>query len=214
VSDEGGPARPIDDPRAIAILTAEHSSLTAARSLNQAEMAGRATMFVASLSGSMVAIAFVAQATDFGSETAIFALLLLSIVLFLGVTTFIRAVDLSAEEVRWVAAMNRIRWAYAQAVPGLADYFTTLRHEPRSGVIATLSPVRESLTSVYGIATTPGVIAVIDSVLSATLLSVVLVSQGVALAPTLAGAVVAFLIVLAAHVVYGNRVFRGAVDRA
>lgn len=114
----------------------------AARALNQAEMSSRAPKFVAALSGSIVAIAFVAQATDFGSETAAFASMLLPVVLFLGLTTFIRAVDLSAEEVRWVAALDRARSAYAEAVPGLDRYFLTRRDRPQPGRFVRDRPAR------------------------------------------------------------------------
>jgi hypothetical protein len=204
----------LDDPRAMQILGAEQASLLAARSLNQTEMAGRASMFVAALSGSIVAIAFVAQATRFGFETVAFALLLLPVVLFIGLTTFIRAVDLAAEEVRWVAALNLVRSAYAEAVPGLAPYFATLREDARSGVVATISPVREATTPWYGIATTPGVIAVIDSVLGAAIAGVIVVSQVGSFPMALLMAIVVFVVVLAAQFWYGNRVFERALRRA
>jgi hypothetical protein len=206
--------RPLDDPRALQILAAEQSSLIAARSLNQTEMAGRASMFVAALSGSVVAIAFLAQATQFGTETVAFALLLLPVVLFIGVTTFLRAVDLAVEEVRWVAALNLVRAAYAEAVPGLGVYFATLRDDPRSGVVATLSPARQRTTAVYGIATTPGVIAVIDSVLAGAIAGVVAQTQLGSLAAALVGAAIVFVLVLAAQFAYGTRTFARALARA
>ena len=59
---------PRDAARLLQILTAEHASLTAMRTQAQSEMASRATMFVAALSGGLVAISFIAQATRFGPE--------------------------------------------------------------------------------------------------------------------------------------------------
>ena len=205
---------PLDDPRALQILVAEQSSLIAARSLNQTEMAGRATMFVASLSGSIVAIAFVAQATRFGGETVAFALLLLPVVLFIGLTTFVRAVDLAAEEVRWIAAMNLVRVAYTRTVPGLDAYFATLRDDPRAGVVATISPTRETTTPLYGIATTPGVIAVLDAVLAAAIAGIIVVTQLGSFALALVAAAVVFIAVLVGQAWYGNHVFGRAMARA
>lgn len=37
--------------------------------------------------------------------------------LFVGVTSFIRTTDLTAEDVRWVAALNRVRHAYLERWP-------------------------------------------------------------------------------------------------
>jgi hypothetical protein len=63
------PATSRDPARSLQILTAEHASLTATRSQGQTEASSRAGMFVAALSGGIVAISFVAQATRFGSES-------------------------------------------------------------------------------------------------------------------------------------------------
>jgi|SRR5450432_101587 hypothetical protein len=56
----------LHDPRALQILTTEHWSLLSTRTLGYQEMFGRTTIFVAALSGTVVALALVAQATHFG----------------------------------------------------------------------------------------------------------------------------------------------------
>ena len=86
------------------ILSAEFASLTATRSQGQAEASSRTTEFVAALSGGIVAISFIAQATDFGPESTAFSLMILPLILFLGVTTLVRTVDIAADDVRWVRA--------------------------------------------------------------------------------------------------------------
>jgi hypothetical protein len=47
----------LDDPRALDILTAEHWSLLTTRTLGYQEMFGRITIFIAALSGTVVALA-------------------------------------------------------------------------------------------------------------------------------------------------------------
>ena len=59
----------------------EHWSLLAARSLGYTESMSRASIFIASLSGSVIALALVGQATDFGDGFVAFALVLLPVVL-------------------------------------------------------------------------------------------------------------------------------------
>jgi hypothetical protein len=59
------PTTGLDDPRAVDILTTEHWSLLSTRTLGYQEMFSRATIFVAILSGTVVALALLAQATNF-----------------------------------------------------------------------------------------------------------------------------------------------------
>src|SRR5919106_6718675 len=99
-------------PHALQILTTEHWSLLAARSLVYTEAMSRTSIFVAALTGSVVSLALVAQATDFGDGFVAFALVLLPVVFFLGVTTVVRLGQVNLEDATWVQGMNRIRNAY------------------------------------------------------------------------------------------------------
>ena len=117
--------RGLGDTRAVDILTTEHWSLLSSRSLGYQEMFGRTTIYVAILSGAVVALALVAQATRFGRETLTAALLLIAVALFVGLVTFARCVAINYEDARWVAGMGLLRQAYLEMVPGLAPYFIT-----------------------------------------------------------------------------------------
>ena len=64
-------------PTALQILMTEHWSLLGSRSMGYVEAMARASMFIAALSGAVVALALVAQATDFGDGFVAFALVLL-----------------------------------------------------------------------------------------------------------------------------------------
>ena len=128
-ADRGRRKTGLDDPRALEILTTEHWSLLSARALGYQEMFGRTTIVVAVLSGVVIALALLAQATEFGRETLWFALLLMAVALFIGLATFIRSVAINAEDARWVMGMNLVRHAHLQIVPELEPFFVT-GHEP------------------------------------------------------------------------------------
>src|SRR5437773_12454318 len=80
----------LDDPRAVDILTTEHWSLQSTRNLGYQEMFGRTTIFVATVSGTIVALALLAKATPSSGQTLWFALLLIAVAVFVGITTFAR----------------------------------------------------------------------------------------------------------------------------
>src|SRR5205809_7748815 len=119
----------LDDPRALDILTTEHWGLLSARTLGYQEMFGRATIFIGVLSGTVIALALLAQATRFGRETLSFAAVLFAVSLFIGLATFIRCVAINLEDTRWVVGMSLLRRAYLQIIPEL-EPFLVASHEP------------------------------------------------------------------------------------
>jgi hypothetical protein len=163
-SPEGAPGD--FGPDALQILTAEHWSLLAARSLVYTEAMSRASMFIAALSGAVVALALVAQATDFGSGFVTFALVLLPVVYFLGVVTIARLAQVNHENRLWVQGMNRIRNAYLRLAPELEPYFVTSRYDDEAGVLMTSLGAHRALPRLQPFIAVPGVIAVIDSVVA------------------------------------------------
>src|SRR5437879_9575211 len=88
-----GDAEPTEGASAamrLQILSTEHWSLLASRSLAWNESFSRAGMFLTTLTGAIVALALVAQASAFGDGFTLFALVILPIVLFIGVATYMR----------------------------------------------------------------------------------------------------------------------------
>ena len=112
-------------PHTLQILTTEHWSLLAARSLETTQAMSRASIFIAALSGAVVALALVAQATNFGAGFVAFALVLLPVVYFLGLATVARLGQINLEDARWMQGMNRIRHAYLELSPELEPYFVS-----------------------------------------------------------------------------------------
>lgn len=68
-----GPSTELSPPHTLQILMTEHWSLLASRSLVYTESMSRTSIFVAALTGSVVALALVGQATDFGTGFVVFA---------------------------------------------------------------------------------------------------------------------------------------------
>jgi hypothetical protein len=102
---------------AAAFLSTEHWSLLSARSLAWNESFNRVSVFLTTLSASAVALALVADASGFDNEFKIFSLVLFPIVLFLGIATYVRLVQINLEDIYLVGAMNRLRRAYVESAP-------------------------------------------------------------------------------------------------
>lgn len=120
------------------------------------------------LTGSVVALALVAQASEFDERFTTFALVLMPVVLFIGMSTLVRLVQNNFEDVQWVIGMNRIRHAYLEREPDLAPYFVTSPYDDETGVMTTLgaTPWREQMRGTHAFVTTPGMLAVVNAVLA------------------------------------------------
>jgi hypothetical protein len=199
------PKTGLNDPRALDILTTEHWSLLSTRTLGYQEMFGRATIFIGVLSGIIVALALLAQATRFGREILWVALLLMAVALFIGLATFVRSVEINFEDARWVAGMDLLRHAYLQMVPELEPFFIT-GHEPhaRQRALGYGSHQRPANLA-NSLTTTSSVVAALNSVLAGALVADVgvLAGAGVALAASIGGGVSLVSAVL--HVRYASR---------
>jgi hypothetical protein len=193
----------------VQLLTAEHWSLLASRNLSWNESFSRAGMFLTVLTGAVVALALVAQATSFGSDFVIFALLLLPVVLFVGVATFNRLNEINEEDLVWVQGMNRLRRAYLELDPGLEEYFITGWTEDVAGVLKTYgsrgaSPtLRQNLT--HALVTTPLMILVINCVVAAVLIGLVAAQLGATMEGAAVAAAVGFVLVFAGFAWWGGR---------
>src|SRR5215211_6639396 len=148
----------------VQILSTEHWSLLATRSQTWNESFARAQMFLSVLAASVIALALVAQATAFGSGFTAFALVLLPVVLFLGLTTYIRLVAINHDETRWVLGMNRIRAAYLELAPELERWFITSHHDDEKGAAATAGWM--TFPTLFGYVTTPAAVGMVDAVIA------------------------------------------------
>jgi hypothetical protein len=159
---------PAHDPSAstrLQVLATEHWSLLATRALTYQESLGRVNMFLAVLSGAVIALALVAQADHFGPTFIAIAIFMLTVVFFVGVATVRRLNMLNADDYKWVVGMNRLRHAYLELHPELEPHFITSRYDDLRGAMKTLAldPVSApSLGTVFhGFVTLPGMVSVI-----------------------------------------------------
>jgi hypothetical protein len=154
---------------AVQILSTEHWSLLSSRSLAYIESFSRVTVFLTVLSAAIVALALVANTTGVGTEFTWAAGLLAPLVLFLGITTYVRLVQLNLDDLFTVLAMNRLRHAYLEIEPGLRPYLTAGWHDDERGVVKSLLLVRSATPNVrwHALITTPTVIALIVAFVAA-----------------------------------------------
>jgi len=147
------------------ILATEHWSLLATRTLTYNEALSRVTIFLAILSGVLIALALVAQADHFGAIFISIAIPLLALVLFAGLVTISRLTVLNGDDYRWVIGMNRLRHAYVELHPELAQYFITSPYDDLPGALQTLGidiTAGRRLGSIFHVPQTlPGMLTVI-----------------------------------------------------
>ena len=192
----------------VQMLATEHWSLLATRSLSWNEAFARAGMFLSLLSGAVVALALVAQADDFGEGFVTFALLVLPVVLFVGLATYVRLLEINNEDYVWVRGMNRLRAAYLEVDPDIRRYFITGVSENAAEIFRTYGSSDEDLQRVdwfHGFVTTPTTIAFVDAMLAAALGAIIMVQVQHAM---VSAALVGVVVFLASGVALGYYGFR------
>jgi hypothetical protein len=115
------------------MMSTEHWSLLASRNLAWTESFSRASMFLSTLSFSIVALALIGQVSGFGDDFRLFALVVLPVVLFMGVGTVIRMDSANYHDGLCVIGMNRIRAGYLELAPDL-DRSSSWERPMTSGV--------------------------------------------------------------------------------
>ena len=147
------------------ILATEHWSLLATRALTYTESLSRVTIFLAILSGVLIALALVAQVSHFGPAFIAIAIPLLSVVAFTGISTMGRLMQLNGDDFRWVIGMNRLRRAYLDLHPELEPYFITGSYDDLPGALQTIGYPRATGRRVgsvlHALQVLPGMLSVI-----------------------------------------------------
>ena len=153
----------------VTFATTEHFNLQTARALTVSEANGRASIYLAALSGNLIALAFVGQMSRLGATFYAFALILLPVLAFVGVVTFLRLVQSSIEDIAYAQRIALLRSFYLRVSPELAPYLVAVS-EPRSAA----PPSARQLTL-----TTAGMVAVVNSVVVGACAGLVLEAAGV-----------------------------------
>jgi hypothetical protein len=177
-SGDGGDASraPLADslgPRlgpAATFATTEHFNLQTARAVTVSEANGRASIYLAALSGNLIALAFVGQMSRLGAAFYAFALILLPVLAFVGVVTFLRLAQSSIEDLAYANRIALLRSFYLQLSPELEPYLVVTGARPAD----VPSPGAWQLTL-----TAAGMVAVINSVVVGACAGLVLEAAGV-----------------------------------
>jgi hypothetical protein len=194
------------------ILATEHWSLLATRSLTYTESLGRVNMFLAILSGAVIALALVAQADRFGPVFISIAIFMLSVVLLVGVFTIARLMSLNRDDFRWVIGMNRLRNAYLALHPELEPHFVTSPYDDLPGALRTLgldgSGVDRIGSAFHGFQTLPGMLSLIVSAVAGAIGGLIAVGFGASEAVVVVAGIASFLLMGALIGWWGRRSVR------
>jgi hypothetical protein len=187
------------------ILSTEHWSLLASRSLAWNEAFSRAGMFLSTVAGAIVALALVAQASDFGEEFRQFALVILPVVLFVGIGTVLRMGEANYHDAVCIAGMNRIRAGYLEFAPELARFFVMGTNDDERGIAKTMAVDPQRSPAFHMVASAPMMISTLNSILFGAIVSLLAIQLGVTDLGALAIGAAAFAVGWSLHVLYARR---------
>jgi hypothetical protein len=161
---------PPPDPQALlTILSTEHFTLQGARGSTVSESSARAALYVGAVSSALIALGFIAQASELGTAFDAFALVVLPTLYVLGVFTFVRLVESSVESLLYGRAINRIRAYYRQLAGREARYLLLTGHDDLPGVLANMGVLRPSRWGLFF--TLAAMIGTLNSVVGGTALA-------------------------------------------
>jgi hypothetical protein len=145
------PTDPLARQLALAALTTEQFNLQSARVGAIAEANGRSTLYLSTLSSTVIAIAFIGQANELGDAFYLFVLTLLPPVFLLGVFTYLRLVQTSIEDMVYTVGSFRIRQYFLRLDPVAVPFFPPtdpqgVKKLERMGVVSR-SPLQTLLTA-------------------------------------------------------------------
>lgn len=165
-------------------------------------------MFLAVLSGAIIALALIAQADHFGPVFVSIAIFMLAVVAVVGFFTVFRLILLNRDDYHWVMAMNRLRNAYMNMHPELEPYFFASSHDDLLGVIRTMGvepsgPRGGSI--VHGLTTLPGMVSVIVGAVIGAIAGLVAAGFGAPPVGVVLVGIAVFVVALALMVTWQRR---------
>lgn len=193
------------------VLATEHWGLLATRSLAWNESFTRAGMFLSALSGGIVALALIAQATSFGDGFVAFALVILPILLFIGLTTTRRIGGSNSYDAMCVVGMNRIRHRYLQLAPEVAPFLVMPGSDDAASLDLAAGRSLGRNLAVEIIVSTPFVLAVINSVIVGVIIAIVGLQLGMSNAAGIAVAILGGMVMIGLQALVAQRAIAGGM---
>jgi hypothetical protein len=158
-----------DIQRMTQCLTTEHFTLQGLRNGTISEANGRLGHYLSAVGSGIVALALVADVSELGPVFLAFSGVIFPILIFLGVMTLFRLLQVGITDARCVQAINRIRHFYLDVSPEAERYFSFPPYDDPEAVRRTMMPFHAPL---QGFASTPGPVIVINSFLSGAFASI------------------------------------------
>src|SRR5262249_42433706 len=118
----------------LSALVTEHFVVQSQRGAESSEAASRAALYLATLSGAMIALGFVSGT----NHLAAFLGALIPLVFLLGLVTFARLVALEIQDFGWLRDIQRIRNYYGQLAPGAVTFFRAMDIDDPRALVASL----------------------------------------------------------------------------
>jgi hypothetical protein len=194
----------------IQMVVTEHFTLQGARSAAISDANGRTSFFLGTLSAVVVALAFVAQVSAVGAAFVLFAIVLLPMLLFIGLATFERLLQLGIENIRCVVAINRLRHYYLEVAPELRSHFTLSPHDDAAGILSSLGSIRVRPRPWDLVITNAGLVAVVDALIAGVIAGLVGWLAGFGMAGSAVAAVAIGVVLLAVLLWYLATSWRSA----
>ena len=166
----------------VSFITTEHFTLQGERSQTVSEATGRASMFLAAVSGGLVALGLMATAAKIGTAFYALALTVLPTLAFVGLVTFDRVLQTRMEDLIDALRIARLRRFYFDHAPELDAYLLNVPYEGRLRVQGLPEGPWQHFVTIAGM------IAVVTSVLAGASVAVLV---AVVSDHSLAGALVA-----------------------
>ena len=208
-----GSATPATGPTPVQIrlqiLTTEHWSLLASRSLAWNEAFSRAGIYLSTLSASIVALGLIGGIDGFGTPFFAFAFVILPVVLFVGIGAWTRLGASSYHDAQTILGMNRIRAAYLEIAPELRPYFVMGIHDDIAGASITMAVPPGTPQLLNLIASTPFLLVILNAVVAGAIGALILVrAAGPELRVAVAGGLLIAGLTLIAEMLLARRNIR------
>jgi hypothetical protein len=183
----------------VSFVTTEHFNLQTARAVTTSESNGRAGIFLSTVSGTLVALAFIAQLSRGGTAFVAFGLVLFPALLFVGLATYDRVLQSSIEDLALAQRINRIRRFYLEATPQLRDYLAPAVQSDRLDDVLRAGAMRPGQWQL--LLSMAGMVGVLNSVLVGVLVALLagVTTGGDHPLPASVAGVAAFVLAVAAH---------------
>ncbi len=191
------------------LLATEHWGLLAARSTAQSEVLTRITIFLTLVSAGLVTIGLLGQASDFGGWFGGASLAILAFLSLIGFMTQVRVMNVSEEDMMYVVAMNRIRGAYVDIDPAVADVFLASPYDDQPGMKRTYSFLRPRRVSIL-LGSSVMLLIVVNACVVGMLVGSAIIAGGGSFGWAIGCGVVAGILFAAGFMIFGGVGFRWA----